>query len=337
MNYFKLWIGDYQRDTPHLSVLEHGAYLLMLQHYYAMEKPLPTGRALHRMLRAEDKATRDAIDAVAAQFWTKTPEGLVNTRADAEIACYREKLPELEAKRENERDRQRRARERRKALFDTLREHGIVPPYDTSTAELQRLAEQSKREDVTQPVTRDSRVTVTPVTQPVTRDVTQPVTRDVTANHSHSHSHSQTKERDTSLTLVGHRGRAQDGLPEPPDPAPTTPTMASAVCVAMRAAGLASVNPGHPKLLALLEASAPIGAFVGAAQDAADRGKGFAYALAIVEGQLAAAKAAPTGPTPMRRMSAAERAAEAVAHLTGKRDHLNFDRRTIDVESNPLG
>jgi uncharacterized protein YdaU (DUF1376 family) len=152
-----------------------------------------------------------------------------------------------------------------------------------------------------------------------------------------SHQSPEDKERDTSLTLVGHRGRAQDGLPEPPDPAPTTPTMASAVCVAMRAAGLASVNPGHPKLLALLEASAPIGAFVGAAQDAAARGKGFAYALAIVEGQLAAAKAAPTGPTPMRRMSAAERAAEAVAHLTGKRDHLNFDRRTIDVESNPLG
>lgn len=113
--------------------------------------------------------------------------------------------------------------------------------------------------------------------------------------------------------------------------------MAGAVCVAMRAAGLRSVNPGHPKLLSLLEAGAPIGAFVGAAQDAADRGKGFAYALAIVEGQLAAAKTAATNPAPLRRMSAAERAAEAVAHLTGKRDHPHPDRRTIDVESNPVG
>ena len=86
MNFFKLYIGDYQRDTAHLSVTEHGAYMLMLQHYYATEKPLPTGKALHRMLRAHEKDERDAIDSVAAQFWSKTPDGLlVNVRADAEI------------------------------------------------------------------------------------------------------------------------------------------------------------------------------------------------------------------------------------------------------------
>lgn len=85
MNFFKLYIGDYQRDTAHLSVTEHGAYLLMLQHYYATEKPLPTGKALHRMLRAADKAERDAIEAVASQFWTTTDAGLVNVRADQEL------------------------------------------------------------------------------------------------------------------------------------------------------------------------------------------------------------------------------------------------------------
>ena len=85
MNFFKLYIGDYQRDTAHLSVTEHGAYLLMLQHYYATEKPLPVGKALHRMLRAQDKAEREAIDAVVAQFWRETDDGLVNDRADVEI------------------------------------------------------------------------------------------------------------------------------------------------------------------------------------------------------------------------------------------------------------
>ena len=85
MNFFKLYIGDYQRDTAHLSVTEHGAYLLMLQHYYATEKHLPVGKALHRMLRAQDKAERDAIDVVVAQFGRETPDGLVNDRADVEI------------------------------------------------------------------------------------------------------------------------------------------------------------------------------------------------------------------------------------------------------------
>lgn len=85
MNFFKLYIGDYQRDTAHLSVTEHGAYLLMLQHYYATEKPLPTGKALHRMLRAQDRAEREAIDMIAAKFWTLTDDGLVNTRGAEEI------------------------------------------------------------------------------------------------------------------------------------------------------------------------------------------------------------------------------------------------------------
>lgn len=85
MNFFKLYIGDYQRDTGHLSVAEHGAYLLMLQHYYATEKPLPVGKALHRLLRAQDKTEREAIDAVVGMFWRETPEGLVNDRATAEI------------------------------------------------------------------------------------------------------------------------------------------------------------------------------------------------------------------------------------------------------------
>jgi uncharacterized protein YdaU (DUF1376 family) len=85
VNFFKLYIGDYQRDTGHLSVTEHGAYLLMLQHYYATEKPLPTGKALHRLLRAQDKTERDAIDAVVGMFWEESTEGLVNARADEEI------------------------------------------------------------------------------------------------------------------------------------------------------------------------------------------------------------------------------------------------------------
>ena len=85
MNFFKLYIGDYQRDTADLSLMEHGAYLLMLQHYYATERPLPEGKALHRMLRATDKEERDAIDVVVQRFWQRTDAGITHGRADEEI------------------------------------------------------------------------------------------------------------------------------------------------------------------------------------------------------------------------------------------------------------
>ena len=87
MNFYKHYIGDYQRDTGHLSVTEHGAFRLMLDVYYATEKPLPLDRkALYRLLRAESGLDRIAIDSVINQFWVETNEGFINRRADAEVA-----------------------------------------------------------------------------------------------------------------------------------------------------------------------------------------------------------------------------------------------------------
>lgn len=78
-------MGDYQRDTGSLSLAEHGAYMMMLQHYYATEAPLPVGATLYRLLRAQTKAERGAIDAVVARFWLLKDGALVNTRAVIEI------------------------------------------------------------------------------------------------------------------------------------------------------------------------------------------------------------------------------------------------------------
>jgi hypothetical protein len=74
MNFYKHFIGDYARATGHLSVIEHGAYRLMLDHFYGAGKPLPANRkALYRLLRAEAEAERRAVDSICFQFWRPLP------------------------------------------------------------------------------------------------------------------------------------------------------------------------------------------------------------------------------------------------------------------------
>lgn len=85
MNFYKHHIGDYAKKTAHLSIQEHGAYLLMLHTYYGTERPLPKGEVLYRMLRAVTKAERSAVDSIARQFWKETDTGFVNGRAFEEI------------------------------------------------------------------------------------------------------------------------------------------------------------------------------------------------------------------------------------------------------------
>lgn len=86
MNFYKHYLGDYQRDTGHLSLVEHGAYRLMLDTHYATEKPLPADRAaLCRLLRAISPEEQAAVESVLEQFWQETGDGYTNERAMKEI------------------------------------------------------------------------------------------------------------------------------------------------------------------------------------------------------------------------------------------------------------
>lgn len=77
MNFYMHYIGDYGRDTGDLSMLEHGAYRLMLDQFYGSGRPLPANKqALYRILRAESKEDRKAVDAVSIRFWRPVPEDL---------------------------------------------------------------------------------------------------------------------------------------------------------------------------------------------------------------------------------------------------------------------
>ena len=75
------------------------------------------------------------------------------------------------------------------------------------------------------------------------------------------------------------------------------PTQAGALCGALRRAGIADTNPGHPRLLALLEAGAQEAEFTGFVRQATAKAPGapFAYLLAMVEGERTRAASGAAG------------------------------------------
>ena len=87
MNYFEFYCGDYARDTAHLSLAEHGAFLLLMSAYYSTEKPLPADYvSLFRIARAMSASEQKAVRAVADEFFPVADDGLRhNARADREI------------------------------------------------------------------------------------------------------------------------------------------------------------------------------------------------------------------------------------------------------------
>jgi uncharacterized protein YdaU (DUF1376 family) len=87
VNYYRRYVGDYQKKTPRLTMLEHGAYNLLLDHYYAEELPIPLDMSeVYTMVRAMTPSDRKAVDKVLAKYFTKKEDGYHNSRANAEIA-----------------------------------------------------------------------------------------------------------------------------------------------------------------------------------------------------------------------------------------------------------
>lgn len=96
MNYYPRHIGDYARDAGHLSLAEHGAYTLLLDRYYATERPIGREEAF-RICRARSKVDRAAVAYVLETFFLLTNAGYQNKRADEEIFKAREKSEKARA------------------------------------------------------------------------------------------------------------------------------------------------------------------------------------------------------------------------------------------------
>ena len=262
VNYYERYCGDYQRDTAHLSLAEHGAYTMLLDTYFSVEKPLPKELpGLYRICRAMTRVEQQAVKAVAEEFFPVSEvDGLRhNARADREIAKAR---PKIEAARINGRKGGRPPREK-----EAEKENGGLPEASENAA-----AE-------------------------ITPGATQREPGGKAPQHQHQHQfHKDLESAYTHVYSANEKLPGRGPLPVPESIAQTRlengsavsipPGVAGACCKSMIRHGVHACNPHHPTLLALLQAGAIEEEFVHAARSAAAKGKAnFAYVIGTVKRQ----------------------------------------------------
>lgn len=239
MNHYPHHIGDYLKDTAHLSLLEHGCYRRMLDVYYTREGPLPGELpAVCRLVGASTRDEKKAVEAVLSEFFFKAEDGWRQGRADAEIARYQESADEQGEKARHETERMRRHRERRKELFAALRERGIVPKWDMPMLELQRLADANRNE----PETRTG--------NDLQREQERTGNADATANQNQNQNQNQEKKQRTPVATTPPPAETTRAAgPDGPEIQGQVPSAAVAIAVELRRRGV-KVNGAHPTVQA---------------------------------------------------------------------------------------
>lgn len=90
MNYYPHHIGDYRRDTAHLSLLEHGVYRQLIDWYYLDESPIPAEtQQVMRRLSAKTQEEQNAVICVLNDFFEKTETGFRHERCENELEFYK--------------------------------------------------------------------------------------------------------------------------------------------------------------------------------------------------------------------------------------------------------
>lgn len=140
MNYYERHLGDYAKDTIGLSMLEHGAYNLLIDRCYAKEDGIPEGMA-YKVALARTKEEKAAVDSVLREFF-KLEDGVwYKGRIQEEIAAYNAGEPEREVKKANEKNRLSKHREERAFLFKQLTDAGQHAAWNIGINELREMVQ----------------------------------------------------------------------------------------------------------------------------------------------------------------------------------------------------
>ena len=77
--------GDYHRDTRHLATIEHGAYLLLIGHYWTSASPLPKDEDRLRQITGLSRKEWQKHGSTLMAFFIDTPCGWRHKRIDREL------------------------------------------------------------------------------------------------------------------------------------------------------------------------------------------------------------------------------------------------------------
>ena len=92
MHSYTRHLGDYAKDTKHLSLLEHGAYTVLMDWCYASERALPKDEGmLYRICGAFSKIEQAAVMSVLEEFFEATEDGWLQNRVEKELRKAHEK------------------------------------------------------------------------------------------------------------------------------------------------------------------------------------------------------------------------------------------------------
>lgn len=259
MNFYQHHLGDYLKDTAHLTMIEDGAYRRLIDLYYLHEQPLPSDKKqLYRLARATTPAERKTIDSVLEEYFYQTDDGYRHSRCDSELEAAGEKTDESTERKNNEKERKRRYRERVKVIFSELREFDIVPKFDTPMPELERLLAQAKERD--RNADRDGTKSGQGTGQAPDRDATGTAIQYPVTNNQYPITN---KECVGNSTVVG------DG-----DSATHTPSKATQIAILMRKHDIKGAQSANPEIIALAAQNVPLESVEAAILDVKERKPG---------------------------------------------------------------
>src|SRR5437762_7643056 len=89
LNHYPRHIGDWMRDTAHISEVEECIYSRCIDQYYSRERALPLDLAqCARLVRAITTQARKALATILPEFFQKEPDGWHQQRCADELFAF---------------------------------------------------------------------------------------------------------------------------------------------------------------------------------------------------------------------------------------------------------